>query len=109
MRERNNVLKPDPVQSFFESPRTDRTSGQYTLQTAITILDVSGEYHNKCPPCNATGTLRASSLRSVHFMFDARIAQSTVWRVDFLIHTPFTNEQGLYRHFQRDRLLTYHA
>jgi hypothetical protein len=33
---------------------TDRTSGQYTDQTAITILDVSGADHNKETPRNAT-------------------------------------------------------
>jgi len=33
---------------------TDRTSGQYTDQAAITILDVSGANHNKDTPRNAT-------------------------------------------------------
>ena len=65
------MLKPEPVQTLFESlPAmraagnvivTGRTLGQYTDRVVVTILDVSCEYTNQNPPSFATNTLRASS------------------------------------------------
>jgi hypothetical protein len=124
-RERNNVLKPLPVQTLFDSlhtcllgcpsgpghssctgrrkctairnlhtpdragnpavhaPVTDRTSGQYTHQTAITILDVSGAHHNKYTPCIATARSAFPPVERAFFMSETGTAAANRLSRDF--------------------------